>query len=250
MWKAQLILVALCFSVQGLRHAKDQPPAKASLAISEPGCAVDKAPVAEFYGALGLTFPSNASISKFLIDAEAHEAKDAKPSEAAKAEWKSAMQEYAEAQKEMQSASSRLMNAMSAMLEVPNVDGAALASKVEKKEKDLLVVFYAPWCPHCQSFVLHDQKGSPENAPLEVFNRDMKARGADKTLSVLRFDTQESQDVPEGFEVKYIPTIYMAAADEKKTKFEGDARKGEDLVAFIEANSAKTKKIAAPKTQV
>merc|ERR1719321_1817227 len=101
---------------------------------------------------------------------------------------------------------------MTAMLEVPVVDTKGLNAMVEKKEKDLLVVFYAPWCPHCQSFVLHDGKGSPEDAPLEVFNRDMKARGANATLEVLRFDTQADQNVPEGFDVKYIPTIYLAAA--------------------------------------
>merc|ERR1719240_227283 len=135
---------------------------------------------------------------------------------------------------------------MTAMLDVPVVNGAALTSLMDKKEKDLLVVFYAPWCPHCQRFVLHDEKGSPENAPLEVFNRDVKAQGADKTLSVLRFDTQESQDIPEGFEVKYIPTIYMAAADGTKSKFEGDPTKTESLIAFVEAHSAKTKKDCCP----
>merc|ERR1719240_1963905 len=99
----------------------------------------------------------------------------------------------------MQSASNRLMAAMSAMLEVPNVNGVTLKSKVEKKDKDVLVVFYAPWCPHCQRFVLHDGRGSPENAPLEVFNRQMQERGANATLSVLRFDTHAHQDVPADF---------------------------------------------------
>merc|ERR1719428_2563684 len=121
------------------------------------------------------------------------------------------MEEYVQAQQQMKASQERLMAAMSAMLQVPNVNGAALTSMVEKKEKDLLVVFYAPWCPHCQSYVLHDGKGSPEDAPLEVFNREMQASGANATLKILRYDTAADQNLPNGFDVKYIPTIYVAA---------------------------------------
>merc|ERR1719399_1204159 len=142
------------------------------------------------------------------------------------------------------------MDAMTAMLEVPMVNSTSLTSLVDQKEKDVLVVFYAPWCPHCQTFVLHDGKGSPENAPLEVFNRNVKASTANTTLSVVRFDVSADRNLPAGFDVKHIPTIYMAAADGKKTPFNGNHVDSATLVAFIEANSAKTKKINGTITTV
>merc|ERR1719460_1569174 len=153
------------------------------------------------------------------------------------------MEEYMKAQGQMKKSQARLMGAMEAMLQVPSVDKA----KLEANKKDALVVFYAPWCPHCQTFVLHNGKGNPEEAPLEIFYKNIKASGADKTLDVVRFDVSQNREagLPAGFEVKHIPTIYMAAADGKKTMFQGQHVDSATLVDFIEKNSANTKKIGA-----
>merc|ERR1719473_566888 len=145
----------------------------------------------------------------------------------------------------MMQAQNRLLTAMQAILEVPAVDGQELQAQIKDEEKDLLVVFYAPWCGHCQRFVLHDGKGNPEEAPLEKFNRYVKKQGADKTLSVLRYDVQKHKDsIPQGFNVMAIPTIYLVAAGGKKTKFEGNHLSQEALLKFIADNSEKTKSIA------
>merc|ERR1719456_388636 len=146
------------------------------------------------------------------------------------------------------------MAAMTAMLQVPQKTTTEVNSMVDSKKKDTLVVFYAPWCPHCQTFVLHNGKGNPEEAPLEVFNKNIKAAGADKTLDIVRFDVAANREagLPKGFQVQHIPTIYMAAADGKKTVFSGNHVDAQTLVDFIESNSAKTKKIGAiaPQTVV
>merc|ERR550514_1229347 len=170
-----------------------------------------------------------------------HSKNSKEPTDAEREEYAAAMKEYKTSQAAMQKASKRMMNAMEAMLEVPSMEKDTLTAMLDKKDKDTFVVFYAPWCPHCQSFVLHDGKGNPEKAPLELFNEEMKARGADKTLNVVRWDV-EDRDLPAQFKVQYIPTMYLSAADGTVTQFKGKPESAE-IVQFIEAHSSKTKKV-------
>jgi len=203
-------------------------------------CLLTDAPKGSFDNALALVLPDEKDTAKFLANAT-----ESAPNAEQKKEWKSAMEEYVKAQTQMKAAQARLMSAMESMLQVPAVNTAKLNEMVDAKKKDVLVVFYAPWCPHCQTFVLHNGKGNPEEAPLEIFNQNIKAAGADKTLNVVRFDVSADREagLPNGFEVQHIPTIYMAAADGKKTVFSGNHVDSATLVDFIEKNSANTKKI-------
>lgn len=216
-----------------------------AVVIDEQACTVDGAPEASFKDALAVAWPSDVSIAQFVASAEKAEAMQDAPTPEERKEYKAAMEEYGEASKTMKNAQARLMSAMTKMLQVPAVGSTELTSLLEKKEKDLLIVFYAPWCPHCQTFVLHDGKGSPEGAPLEIFNRNVMASSANMTLSVLRYDISADRNIPAGFEVKHIPTIYMAAADGKKTPFNENHVDSATLVNFIKANSAKTKTISS-----
>jgi thiol-disulfide isomerase/thioredoxin len=240
-------LVCVAFGTR-LRAPVDAQPDK------QEGCLITDAPKGTFDNALALVLPDEKDAAKFLADAEKVEDTSKSPTKEQKKEWKSAMEEYVKAQTVMQKAQKKLMTAMTAMLQVPAIDTAKLNSMVDAKKKDVLVVFYAPWCPHCQTFVLHNGKGNPEEAPLEVFNKNIKSAGADKTLDVVRFDVAENREagLPKGFKVQHIPTIYMASADGKKTVFSGNQVDSATLVDFIEKSSANTKKIGtiAPETTV
>merc|ERR1719502_2355011 len=106
-----------------------------------------------------------------------------------------------------QLATAKLMSAMDALLEVPNAGAGDLQKLADGKfGKAALVVFYAPWCPHCQSFVLHDQKGDPLNAPLEVLHRELAKADDTKNVNVIRADvTKVGKQMPKDFAVQAIP---------------------------------------------
>merc|ERR1719148_545707 len=111
------------------------------------------------------------------------------------------------------------MKAFDSLLEVPVASGQQLTTLLEGGGKPTLVVFYAPWCPHCQTFVLHDGKGDPIKAPLEVFNRELKEKK--EHVSVVRVNTQVTK-FPKVFEVRSIPTAYFVNRAGQAYKFEGN----------------------------
>merc|ERR550514_1435461 len=130
------------------------------------------------------------------------------------------------------------MKAMDGLLTVPKADSKGVAELMEKKEKDAFIVFYAPWCPHCQTFVLHDGKGDPTKAPLEVIKKDLAADPASKDVEVLRFDVNAHRDIPAGLDVEFIPTMYVVAGG-TATKFEGNPKDATALKAFIADHQGK-----------
>jgi thiol-disulfide isomerase/thioredoxin len=126
-------------------------------------------------------------------------------------------------------AEAELQVALEDMLETPLVNQAQLAEKVG--QKDLLVVFYAPWCGHCQRFVLHDGTGNPDNAPLEKINKELS--GDD--LEILRFDVTASE-APVDMPVQYIPTVYLQTKAGVVHMFSGDPAAPDALKDFYDAN--------------
>jgi len=106
-------------------------------------------------------------------------------------------------------------NATQKSQQVPAVNAITLGQVLSDTMGDVVVVFYAPWCPHCQTFVLHDASGNAANAPIEVLNRQLIQ---EKGPRVVKFNTDASNP-PAGYQVEFIPTIYLANRSGKRMKF-------------------------------
>jgi len=155
-----------------------------------------------------------------------------------KAEWKDAMQNYKATSKKMQAAEQRLMQSMDALLEVPKADPAQLSSFVSEKKSNTLVVFYAPWCGHCQTFVLHDGSGDPTKSPLEAFKKDLAKDDTTKEVGVVRVDVQEhGESIPAPYEVEFIPTVYFVNKKGEAKKYAGNPGDLTALKSFVTTNS-------------
>ena len=112
---------------------------------------------------------------------------------------------------------------------VQAVDGPGLVKAVQAAKTDSLVVFYAPWCGHCKGFVLSGPDGTMKTAPIEILKKELQS--TNPTVDVLKFDTQANQ-VPAGFAVQYIPTIFLVAPSGQRVAYKGDPNNGAQLKQF------------------
>jgi len=171
---------------------------------------------------------------------------DLKAYKDAKAEFKTKKQAFAVAKAnflkssaavEFQAADAKLMQSMEALLEVPAADTAMLTKAVGGTlGKDALVAFYAPWCPHCKTFVLHDKKGNPRNAPLENLRKDMAKDAKLKGVEVYRADVTVlgQNGIPAKLVVQGIPTMYFISAKGTPTQYKGHPHDFASIKAFAE----------------
>lgn len=152
-----------------------------------------------------------------------------------------AMVDYKQKKQAFQLATNNLMAAMETLLEVPSADASMLEQVAGGKTgKDALVVFYAPWCPHCQTFVLHDKQGNPTNAPLELLRKELATAPETKNVNVIRADvTQVGKKIPAVFAVASIPSVYFVSKDGKASKFAGNPGSSPQLKQFIEEKRTK-----------
>lgn len=116
---------------------------------------------------------------------------------------------------------------------VTAVNGESLSKLIEQKQ-ELLVVFYAPWCGHCKTFVMSDDSGNPEKAPLELLNKEFEAATGPK---IVKFNVDAGGAIPTGFEVQFIPTVYMVSNGAYK-KFEGNPHDFSALKSFAGIKAA------------
>jgi thiol-disulfide isomerase/thioredoxin len=116
---------------------------------------------------------------------------------------------------------------------VPSVDSTELEKLLKEKDTKVIVVFFAPWCPHCQNYVMHsaDPSKDPSKAPLELFYKKHVETETGKKVKVVSYNVDADQDVPSQFKVPYIPAIF-AADNESAHQFEGDATDFDSLVKF------------------
>mmetsp|Transcript_27227 Transcript_27227/g.42320 ORF Transcript_27227/g.42320 Transcript_27227/m.42320 type:complete len:212 (+) Transcript_27227:3-638(+) len=87
---------------------------------------------------------------------------------------------------------------------------------------DLLVTFYAPWCPHCKAFLLD------ENAPIKALSASLEKKKGPK---VVTFDVTAS-DAPEALGLNSVPTIFLIKTTGEAIKFQQNPHDLKLLMAF------------------
>eukprot|EP00451_Oxyrrhis_marina_P036862 CAMPEP_0204386008 /NCGR_PEP_ID=MMETSP0469-20131031/58102_1 /ASSEMBLY_ACC=CAM_ASM_000384 /TAXON_ID=2969 /ORGANISM="Oxyrrhis marina" /LENGTH=280 /DNA_ID=CAMNT_0051379131 /DNA_START=44 /DNA_END=886 /DNA_ORIENTATION=+ len=147
-----------------------------------------------------------------------------KANAATKAEKAEAAQELADAKKLEEAAAAEKAGVVA--MDIP----ALLQAEKATETQDTFVAFYAPWCGHCQTFVLQQNGG---------LNQLATALSSAKNLRVAKFDV-DAEEIPSehGYAVQYIPTSYMICPGGKKTKYSGGMDQA-SLVSFVKANSCK-----------
>jgi len=155
--------------------------------------------------------------------------------EAKQQKYKDALEEYRIKKGKFAKAMAKVATSLDSLLAVPRADAKSLKALAKGGGKDTLVVFYAPWCPHCQTFVMHDDKGNPLGAPLESLRRDLKANKSTKDVEIVRADVTKvgKGKIPVEFKVVGIPTVYFATKNGKVTQFAGNPHDTLALTSFV-----------------
>lgn len=105
---------------------------------------------------------------------------------------------------------------------VEAVNEAALDELRKKKAYDILVTFYAPWCPHCKAFVTN------ENAPIAALSASLEKSNGPK---VVTFDVTAS-NIPSDVKVDSVPAIYLFRKTGLPIAFNEDPHDLKRLTAF------------------
>ena len=97
--------------------------------------------------------------------------------------------------------------------------------QVQSQDPTKLVIFFAPWCPHCKNMMKGDDA---------VWEQLKRKHGHRKDLAIDQVNCDEQPELATKFGIKGFPTILKIKQDKIET-FEGD-RTLEALEGFLDGN--------------
>lgn len=100
------------------------------------------------------------------------------------------------------------------------VNSSTWAELRQANKHELLITFYAPWCPFCKAFVV------AKNAPINALSAALEKVNGPK---VVKFDV-EADTAP--LVIEAIPTVFLFKTNGEAIEFEGDTHDTKALMAF------------------
>lgn len=106
---------------------------------------------------------------------------------------------------------------------------ASEKKKVETKKPSIQVMlFYAVWCPHCESYLKTGVFDTFADAVKKV--DDIKA-----DVTFKKYDYDQNQALGDRYGIASFPTIIAVDQDEKVYRFNGSRDKAVDIIKFVKA---------------
>ena len=98
------------------------------------------------------------------------------------------------------------------------LDGTNFDKEVVQSDDIWLVLFYAPWCGHCQAF-------SPEY--------ERAARALKGIFKIGAIDADKERSVSGKYGIRGFPTVKFFGTDKEKPEEYNSARKAESIIEFM-----------------
>jgi thiol-disulfide isomerase/thioredoxin len=98
--------------------------------------------------------------------------------------------------------------------------------RFEEVDKVTVMLFYATWCPHCETYL--------QTGKFDTFDEACAEAGITH-VEFKKFDYDKNKELGEQYDISGFPSIIATNGKEKKFVFYGNRENAADIVKFVKA---------------